>query len=180
MSIIKQVTPGHNVPEDINVIIEIPAQTGPIKYEMDKASGVISVDRFLATAMYYPCNYGYIPCTLSEDGDPADVLVVTPSPLLSGVVIRCRPIGLLQMIDEHGPDAKILAVPITKLTTLYQNIKTYTDLPQPFLASIHHFFEHYKDLEDGKWVKIEGWHGREAAEVEIKNSISRYEQRKPK
>lgn len=180
MSLIDQVTPGHDVPNDINVIVEIPTQSGPVKYEVDKASGVLSVDRFLATAMHYPCNYGYMPCTLSEDGDPVDVLIITPSPLLSGSIIRCRPLGMLQMTDEHGPDAKILAVPIPKLTTLYDKIQTHEDFHPQILDSIRHFFEHYKDLEAGKWVKVEGWHGPDAAKAEIISSVNRYEERKPK
>lgn len=174
MSLLNLVPPGSNVPNDINVIVEIPTQSGPVKYEVNKETGALCVDRFLATAMYYPCNYGYMPCTLSEDGDPVDVLVVTPSPLLSGSVIRCRPIGLLQMTDEHGPDAKILAVPVDKMTPLYHEIKTFEDLPSQFLATIRHFFEHYKDLEEGKWVKIEGWKGPDAAKAEITASVERY------
>lgn len=175
-----EINPGKDVPHDINVIIEIPTQGDPVKYEVDKDSGLLAVDRFMATAMYYPCNYGYVPCTLSEDGDPVDVLVVTPTPLLSGSVIRCRPIGLLQMVDEHGPDAKILAVPIDKLTTLYKNVKSHEDMPPQLLAMIRHFFEHYKDLEAGKWVKIEGWHGPEVAKTEIASSVERYKQQRNK
>lgn len=178
MSLFNNVIPGKDVPNDINVIVEIPTQSDPIKYEVDKDCGVLCVDRFLSTAMHYPCNYGYMPCTLSEDGDPVDVLVVTPCPLLSGSVIRCRPLGMLQMTDEHGPDAKVLAVPIDKLTPLYQNIKTVDDLPMQFLACIRHFFEHYKDLEEGKWVKVEGWTGLEVAKQEIIASVERYRSKK--
>lgn len=178
MTVLNQVSPGRDIPHDINVIVEIPTQSGPVKYEVDKDSGVLSVDRFLATAMYYPCNYGYMPGTLSDDGDPVDVLVVTPSPLLSGAIIRCRPIGLLQMTDEHGPDPKVLAVPMDKLTPLYSLIKTSEDLPAQFLASIRHFFEHYKDLEEGKWVKVEGWQGPDAAKKEISNSVQRYKEKR--
>ncbi len=174
MSLLNLVPPGSDVPNDINVIIEIPTQSGPIKYEVNKDSGALFVDRFMSTSMYYPCNYGYMPCTLSEDGDPVDVLVVTPTPLLSGCVIRCRPLGLLQMTDEHGPDGKILAVPVDKMTPLYRNIKTFEDMPAQFLATIRHFFEHYKDLEEGKWVKVEGWQGPDAAKAEIIASVERY------
>lgn len=165
--------PGDNLPEQINVIIEIPAHSEPVKYEIDKASGALFVDRFMATAMYYPTNYGYIPQTLSEDGDPVDVLVITPVPLVSGSVIMCRPIGLLKMTDESGVDAKILAVPVHKLSSLYNNIHSPEDVPEGLLNSISHFFEHYKDLEKGKWVKVEGWHGSKAAKEEILASINR-------
>lgn len=177
MNSITHVTPGKDVPNDVNVIIEIPTESGPVKYEVDKDNGLLCVDRFLGTAMYYPCNYGYVPSTLSEDGDPVDVLVYTPAPLLSGCVIRCRPIGVLQMTDEHGPDAKILAVPVEKLTHLYKKIKTYEDLPAQFLAMVRHFFEHYKDLEEGKWVKVEGWLGPDAAKAEILASVARYNEK---
>lgn len=165
---------GRNVPDEINVIIEIPMNGAPVKYEVDKASGALFVDRFMSTAMFYPANYGYIPKTLSEDGDPVDVLVVTPVPLANGVVIPCRPVGMLKMIDEAGPDAKLLAVPTTKLTKMYENIHTYTDLPRHLLLSLEHFFEHYKDLEDGKWVKLDGWDGIEGAKKEILSSIERF------
>ena len=168
------ISPGKDLPNDINVVIEIPAHTGPVKYEVDKDTGTLEVDRFLSTAMYYPCNYGYIPQTLSEDGDPADVLVVAPQPLLSGSVIRCRPIGVLGMTDESGGDAKVLAVPISKLTPMYDKIQTAEDFPPVLLQSITHFFEHYKDLEPSKWVKIEGWQGLEAARDEILSSVERY------
>jgi inorganic pyrophosphatase len=169
-----RVDSGNNVPEDINVIIEIPAHSDPVKYEVDKKTGAMFVDRFMNTAMHYPCNYGYVPHTLSEDGDPVDVLVVTPVPLISGSVIRCRPIGVLQMTDESGPDAKVLAVPIDKLCTSYRAIKTHEDMPEMLLAQISHFFEHYKDLEANKWVKLEGWEGPDAAKQEILDSITRY------
>lgn len=169
-----RVTPGRDVPNDINVIIEIPAHSGPVKYEVDKKTGSMAVDRFMSTAMFYPCNYGYVPKTLSEDGDPVDVLVVTPVPLISGSVIRCRPVGVLKMEDESGNDAKVLAVPVSKLTTIYDNVSSPDDLPQHLLAQISHFFEHYKDLEDGKWVKLTGWDNAEAAKHEITSSIKRY------
>lgn len=170
-----RVESGKKVPDEFNVIIEIPMHGEPVKYEVDKTSGALRVDRFMSTAMFYPANYGYVPATLSEDGDPVDVLVIAPVPILSGSVITCRPIGLLKMTDESGVDAKILAVPIPKLTKMYENIKTYEDLPKPLLLSLEHFFKHYKDLEEGKWVKIDGWEGIEAAKSEIVASLLRYE-----
>lgn len=165
---------GKDIPNDINVIIEIPAHSDPVKYEVDKDTGAMFVDRFMNTAMHYPCNYGYIPHTLSEDGDPVDVLVVTPMPLISGSVIRCRPIGILKMTDEAGPDSKLLAVPITKLCKLYEKADAPEAMPQQLLDQIAHFFKHYKDLEEGKWVKIEGWDGKAAAHQEILDSIERF------
>src|SRR5512139_4211271 len=152
-----RVSSGRNLPDDFNVIIEIPAHGEPIKYEVDKESGAMFVDRFMSTAMHYPCNYGYIPHTLSEDGDPVDVLVITPVPLITGVVVRCRPIGMLKMEDEAGGDAKILAVPIDKLSGLYRAIQSPRDLPEIATQQIAHFFEHYKDLEPGKWVRVATW-----------------------
>lgn len=169
-----RVTSGSNVPDDVNVIIEIPVHGDPVKYEVDKATGAMFVDRFMNTAMHYPCNYGYIPHTLSEDGDPVDVLVVTPVPLISGSVIRCRPIGMLKMTDEAGPDAKLLAVPTDKLCMLYCGVKTPEDMPPLLLSQIAHFFEHYKDLEQNKWVKVEGWAGPDEAKAEILASMRRY------
>lgn len=163
------------MPSDINVVIEIPADSDPVKYEVDKDSGAIFVDRFMGTAMHYPCNYGYVPQTLSEDGDPIDVLVVTPHPLISGSVIRCRPVGMLKMTDEAGPDAKILAVPGDKLTDLYSTVDSVRDLPTSLIAQIAHFFEHYKDLEPGKWVKTEGWVGVNEAHAEVLAGIERYQ-----
>ena len=168
-----KIKPGNDLPNHINVVIEIPCGSGPVKYEVDKTSGALLVDRFLATAMYYPANYGYIPNTLSEDGDPVDVLVLTPTPLLSGSVIACRPIGKLNMTDESGVDAKILAVPDTKLSTSYQHVKSPDDLDPLILQQISHFFEHYKDLEAGKWTKITGWSGVDAAKAEIMESHAR-------
>lgn len=169
-----EIESGRDVPHEINVIIEIPMHGEPVKYEVDKKTGALFVDRFLTTAMYYPTNYGYIPQTLSEDGDPVDVLVVTPLPLISGSIIRCRVIGMLKMTDEAGVDAKLLAVPITKICNMYQNVKTYHDLPRPLLLSLEHFFQHYKDLEEGKWVKVDGWCGPEEGHREILNSVTRY------
>jgi inorganic pyrophosphatase len=174
---IEKVTSGKNAPDEINVIIEIPLQSDPVKYEVDKSTGTLCVDRFLTTAMYYPCNYGYIPQTLSEDGDPVDVLVLSPFPLLSGSMICCRPIGVLEMTDEAGNDAKLLAVPIDKLSTLYRHIKTHEDVSPHTLATIAHFFEHYKDLESEKWVKIKGWQGLDIAKQEIMASIARFQKK---
>jgi len=173
MSFMK-VKSGRDVPNDINVIIEIPAYSDPVKYEVDKETGALTVDRFMGTAMQYPTNYGYVPHSLSDDGDPVDVLVISPAPLLSGCVIRCRPIGVLKMTDEAGEDAKILAVPVEKLTPCYKKVNTYEDISEDKLAKIAHFFQHYKDLEHGKWVKIEGWFGIEEAKKEIMDSIQRY------
>lgn len=169
-----KISPGQKVPQEVNVIIEIPAHGDPVKYEIDKATGTMVVDRFLSTSMRYPCNYGYIPQTLAEDGDPVDVLVLTPCPLISGAVISARPIGVLKMTDEAGVDVKILAVPSNKLSRDYENVKTLQDLPASRLESIAHFFEHYKDLESNKWVKIDGWLGHEEAEREIVKGLENY------
>jgi inorganic pyrophosphatase len=171
---LNKVSSGRNLPDDFNVIIEIPAHGEPIKYEVDKESGAMFVDRFMSTAMHYPCNYGYIPHTLSEDGDPVDVLVVTPIPLITGVVVRCRPIGMLKMTDEAGVDAKLLAVPVDKLCSLYTNVNKPEDVQPWLLEQISHFFEHYKDLEKGKWVKVEGWVGVDDARAEILAGVERY------
>ena len=175
-----RVTSGKNLPDDINVIIEIPSHSDPVKYEVDKETGAMFVDRFMNTAMHYPCNYGYVPHTLSEDGDPVDVLVVTPVPLISGSVIRCRPLGLLRMTDEAGPDSKILAVPIDKLCSLYRQMQKPEDMPPLLLAQIAHFFEHYKDLEPNKWVKVEGWENAPSAKAEILSGVERYKNAKDK
>lgn len=169
------IEPGRSVPNDVNVVIEIPSHSAPVKYEVDKESGVLMVDRFFSTSMSYPCEYGYIPQTLSEDGDPVDVLVVCPFALSPGVVIRCRPIGLLRMTDESGVDAKILAVPVDKLSPRYHHIQKPLDFGQDFLDSISHFFEHYKDLEKGKWVKVGNWEEVDAAHKEILASVKRYQ-----
>jgi inorganic pyrophosphatase len=170
-----RVTAGKKLPNDFNVIIEIPAQADPIKYEVDKETGAVFVDRFMSTAMHYPCNYGYIPRTLSDDGDPSDVLVLSPVPLITGVVVRCRPIGMLKMEDEAGGDAKVLAVPIDRLSGLYRQIQSPRDLPEITTRQIAHFFEHYKDLEPGKWVRISSWTDAEEAKREILDSVARYE-----
>ncbi len=169
-----RVESGRDVPRDVNVIIEIPMNSEPVKYEVDKHSGAIFVDRVLTTPMHYPCNYGYIPHTLSGDGDPADVLVVMPVPLIPGSVIRVRPIGQLNMVDEAGEDTKIIAVPVSKVFAAYDDIHSIDDLPVLTRDRIAHFFTHYKDLEPGKWVKLDGWSGREAAEAEILRSVERY------
>ncbi|WP_020483397.1 inorganic diphosphatase [Methylomonas sp. MK1] len=169
-----QVAAGGNIPFEINVVVEIPAFSDPVKYEVDKHTGALTVDRFMGTAMQYPCNYGYIPQTLSEDGDPVDVMIITPAPLLSGCVINCRPVGVLKMIDEAGPDPKLLAVPVSRLTPFYNHVADYKDLQPDKLAKITHFFQHYKDLEEGKWVCVEGWGGIEDARQEILASVGRY------
>ncbi|MDE2132265.1 MAG: inorganic diphosphatase [Betaproteobacteria bacterium] len=169
-----RVPAGRDIPNDFNVIIEIPMNGEPIKYELDKETGAMFVDRFMSTAMHYPCNYGYIPKTLSADGDPVDVLVLTPIPLITGVVVRCRPIGMLKMTDEAGGDAKVLAVPVDKLCNIYRPIQSPRDLPELTLNQIAHFFEHYKDLEPGKWVRIDGWVGQEEAKAEIQTGIDNY------
>lgn len=173
---LNDVSPGDKVPDQFNVVIEIPTNGAPVKYEIDKDSGALFVDRFMGTCMYYPCNYGYVPQSLAQDGDPADVLVITPAPLMSGVVIPCRAIGLLQMTDEEGQDAKVLAVPTKKLAAQYAYIQTTDDISDSFKSSIKHFFEHYKDLEEGKWVRVDGWESQQAALQEIKDSVQRYQQ----
>ncbi|UZE96730.1 inorganic diphosphatase [Alkalimarinus alittae] len=165
---------GENAPEDIYVAIEIPANSSPIKYEIDKDMGALMVDRFMATPMFYPANYGYIPNTLADDGDALDVLVVTPYPVVPGSVIRCRPVGVLNMEDEAGEDAKLIAVPHEKITRLYDDVKEATDLPQLLREQIKHFFENYKDLEKGKWVKVQGWGDAAAAKQAIVDSIAAY------
>ena len=175
-----RVNSGRDLPNDCNVIIEIPMNADPIKYEVDKETGAMFVDRFMSTSMHYPCNYGYIPHTLSDDGDPVDVLVLSPVPLIPGVVVRCRPLGMLKMTDEAGEDAKILAVPIDKLCRLYRKKKSYKDLPELVLAQFAHFFAHYKDLEAGKWVKIVGWVGVKDAKAEIMGGVKRYKAAKKK
>ena len=171
---LNNVKAGKNIPESFNVIIEIPMNADPIKYEVDKESGAIFVDRFMGTAMHYPCNYGYINNTIADDGDPVDVLVITPFPLFPGVVVSCRAIGVLQMDDEAGGDAKLLAVPEDKILPIYSKVQKPEDLHQLQLDQIQHFFEHYKDLEKGKWVKVKGWEGKEAAHKEILDGIERY------
>lgn len=164
---------GKNAPDEVNVVIEVPIGGEPIKYELDKAAGTLVVDRFLYTPMRYPGNYGFIPHTLSEDGDPADVLVANTRPILAGAVMAVRPIGVLRMRDEAGGDEKIVAVPISKLTQRYDRIKNYTDLPPITIKQIEHFFSHYKDLEPGKWVEFDGWGDAETARSLIREAIER-------
>lgn len=171
---LNNVPAGRDLPNDFNVIIEIPMNSNPVKYEVDKESGAVFVDRFLGTAMHYPCNYGYIPQTIADDGDPVDALVITPFPLPTGVVIRCRTIGMLQMTDESGIDAKLIAVPVDKLIPMYSKWQSPEDVPEMLLNQIKHFFEHYKDLEKGKWVKVEGWADAEAAKKEITAGAAAY------
>jgi inorganic pyrophosphatase len=173
---LQQVNTGDDVPNNVNVIIEIPLDGVPVKYEVDKVTGAIFVDRMLKSAMRYPCNYGYVPHTLCGDGDPVDVLVVMPLPLVPGSVIKVRPIGMLKMTDEAGEDDKIVAVPIDKVTGLYRDVSDVSDLPQMILDQIAHFFDHYKDLERGRWVKIGGWVGADGARQEILDSITRFDE----
>ena len=168
---LQQVTPGENAPEEFNVIIEIPMNADPVKYEVDKDSGALFVDRFLTTSMHYPCNYGYIPQTLAGDGDPADVLVITPYPLTPGVVVTCRPLGVLMMDDEAGVDSKLLAVPVDKVLKIYSHWHKPEDVNEMRRKTFEHFFQHYKDLEPGKWVKVQSWQGPEAAIREIAQGI---------
>ncbi len=167
---IKKISAGKNVPEDVYAVIEIP-QGSNIKYEVDKESGAVFVDRFLFTPMFYPANYGFIPNTLADDGDPIDILVVSRTSVAPGSVIRCRPIGVLIMEDESGQDEKILAVPVDKLDLKYKNVKEITDIPEAFLNEIKHFFEHYKDLEPGKWVKLKEYKGSEEAKSLIIKAV---------
>lgn len=173
---LKCIAAANRIPDDFNAIIEIPAYGHPIKLELNKDCGLLEVDRFMPTAMHYPCNYGFVPNTLAEDGDPVDVLVITPLPLPSGVLVRCRALGLLEMADEKGEDSKILAVPIDKVCPVYRHHYRQLDDVAPTLRqAIEHFFAHYKDLEDGKWVKIKGWKGIDAAAEELRSSIRRQE-----
>ena len=171
---LKSVSAGKNSPEEFNVIVEIPAHSDPIKYEVDKDSGALFVDRFMMTSMHYPCNYGYVPETVSDDGDPVDVLVITPFPVAMGAVVPCRAIGVLKMEDEAGQDAKLLAVPIDRVLPIYKHWRKPEDLAPERLHQIPPLFEHYKDLEKGKWVKVQGWEGPESAKQEIIDSAQRY------
>lgn len=165
----------NNIDEEVNVIIEIPANSEPVKYEVDKDTGTMRVDRFMITCMRYPCNYGYIPQTLGDDGDPLDALVIAPCPIITGAVISCRPIGMLNMEDESGVDAKILMVPSANVAKRYADRKNFDDFADYTLDPIKHFFSHYKDLEKGKWVKVQDWLDAEAARNEIKKCIAAYE-----
>lgn len=171
-----KISTGECPPDDLNVLIEVPLGGDPIKYEIDKASGAMFVDRYLYTEMRYPCNYGFVPHTLSLDGDPIDVMVVGNRPLVPGSVVRARPVGVLMMTDDKGQDEKILAVPHQKLTGYYDKIQSYTDLPQTLIDKIGHFFEHYKDLEKGKWTRIEGWGDVDRARELITQAVEREKQ----
>jgi inorganic pyrophosphatase len=164
---------GKNPPDDVNVVIEVPIGGEPVKYEMDKDVGTLVVDRFLYTPMQYPGNYGFIPNTLSDDGDPCDVIVANTRPIIPGSIINVRPIGVLKMTDEGGGDEKIVAVPSPKLTQRYANVHNYTDLPEITWKQIEHFFVHYKDLEPGKWVKLDGWGDAAEARKIIVEAIDR-------
>src|SRR5471032_2359620 len=170
---ISKIAAGRDLPHDINVIVEIPQGGDPVKYELDKASGALVVDRFLHTAMFYPGNYGFVPHTLSRDGDPIDVLIANTRAIVPGAVMSVRPVGVLLMEDEAGGDEKIIAVPSSKLTQRYDKVRTYSDLPDITLQQIQHFFEHYKDLEPGKWVKVLRWGGAEDAHRLILEGIAR-------
>lgn len=170
---INKITVGPNPPHEIHAVVEIPQGGYPVKYEMDKLSGAMFVDRFLHTSMIYPGNYGFVPHTLAADGDPIDILVVGQSPVVSGAVIRSRPVGALLMEDEAGSDEKILAVPVDQLYPFYAKVKTYTDLPDILCEQIAHFFQHYKDLEKGKWVSVAKWVGPDEAKQLIVEAISR-------
>ena len=168
---------GKNPPEDVNVIVEVPVGGDPIKYEMDKEAGTLVVDRFLYTPMTYPGNYGFVPHTLSDDGDPIDVLVANTRPIVPGAVINVRPIGVFKMEDQAGGDEKIIAVPVPRLTRRYEHIMSYTQMPEITVQQIQHFFEHYKDLEAGKWVKVVGWEGVESAKKELVDGLANYGKR---
>lgn len=170
-----KVPAGKDLPNDIYVIVEIPAESSPVKYEIEKDEDAIFVDRFMAAPMFYPANYGYINNTLADDGDALDVLVITPYPVIPGSVIRCRPVGVLNMTDEAGEDAKLVAVPHDKLTKAYKDVQDIDDLPALELARIKHFFENYKGLEEGKWVKVEGWEGADAARKAIEVAAEAYQ-----
>jgi inorganic pyrophosphatase len=164
---------GRDPPHDINVVIEIPQGGAPVKYEFDKASGALTVDRFLHTAMYYPGNYGFIPHTLAQDGDPCDVLVIGQTPVVPGAIVRSRPVGALLMEDEAGPDEKIIAVPVDALHPYHSGVRSYQDLPTILRDQIAHFFQHYKDLEKGKWVKVVRWIGPDGATALIREGMAR-------
>ena len=170
---LSKISAGRNPPADLNVVVEIPAGGLPVKYEMDKASGALFVDRFLHTSMFYPGNYGFIPQTLSEDGDPADVLVISAVPVIAGAVVRCRPVGALVMQDQAGPDEKIIGVPVDALHPFHTGVRTYSDLPAILLQQIEHFFQHYKDLEPGKWTRIGRWLDAGEAEALVLEAIKR-------
>jgi inorganic pyrophosphatase len=170
---ISKIPTGRNPPHELNVVIEVPLRSDPIKYEFDKESGAIVVDRFLYTTMFYPCNYGFVPHTLADDGDPVDVMVVGRMPVQPGAVLPVRPIGLLELEDEAGGDEKVLAVPVPKITRLYDKVRTWSDIPEIDLQRIQHFFEHYKDLEPEKWVRVGSWRDAEQAYAVINRAIER-------
>ncbi|MBP7710577.1 MAG: inorganic diphosphatase [Rickettsiales bacterium] len=170
---IEKIAIGKNAPHEVNVIIEVPMNADPVKYEMDKESGAIFVDRFIATPMYYPCNYGFVPNTLSDDGDPCDVLVVSDYPIVPGAVIAAKPVGVLIMEDEKGMDEKIIAVPAKKLNSQYEAVESYKELPESLVNKIRHFFENYKGLEKGKWVKVTGFEDAAKARQLIQEGIDR-------
>jgi len=169
---------GNDVPDDINVIIEIPAHGSPVKYHLDRESGALVVDRFMNAAVFYPCNYGFVPHTRSEKGGPVEVLAISPVPVVAGCVMACRPVGMLRMTDESGADNRILAVPASELYGLYDHVQTATDLPRELLAQIRQFFEHHKGLEPNKWVKVDEWVGPAEAKAEIVASQKRYQKSK--
>lgn len=171
--LVKNIKTGKDVPNTVNVIVENPANALPVKYELDKESGALFVDRFLATPMHYPLNYGFVPNTLSEDGDPIDVLVLSEYPITYGAVIPCKPVGVLLMEDEKGGDEKILAVPSEKMNSEYSKINEISEIPTILLDKIRHFFEHYKDLEKGKWVKVSGYKDAQAAKDKIMEAVNR-------
>lgn len=171
-----RVSSGTNPPDNVNVIVEIPLHGAAVKYELDKETGAMFVDRFLNTAMHYPCNYGYIPQTLAKDGDPIDVIVMTPIPIIHGAVIQCRPIGVLKMVDEEGDDSKIMVVPLDSVSRFSKDIYSYEDINPGSLSQITHFFEHYKDLEPNKWVKTNGWFGVKEAHEDILEAMKSYKE----
>ncbi|MBN3859517.1 inorganic diphosphatase [Neisseriaceae bacterium PsAf] len=172
---ISVIPPGKSFPDDFNAVIEISANSAPIKFEIDEESGAMAVDRFMGTSMTYPTNYGFVPNTLSGDGDPCDVLLITPFPVPPGVLVRCRAIGILDMEDDAGLDKKILAVPVEKLCPMYKKIQQLSDLPELLVQQIQHFFEHYKDLEPGKWVKIKGWGDVNDAKKELEDGVKNFQ-----
>ena len=173
---LNNLAPGRNIPDDLNVIIEISAHSAPVKYEVDKDTGLLHVDRFQATSMIYPFNYGFVPKTLCDDGDPLDMMVLAPFPIYPGAVVRAKPIGVLLMRDEAGIDPKILAVPVQKLSKLYDTVHDYTDIPLTTRESIEHFFKHYKDLDKGKWVELQGWQNKEKAHKIVEEAVSAYQE----
>jgi inorganic pyrophosphatase len=175
---LSKISVGVNPPEDVNVIIEVPMNSLPVKYEFDKQAETVVVDRFLPTAMFYPVNYGFLPHTLSGDGDPVDAIVLSQYPVLPRAVIRCRPIGVLMMEDEKGQDEKVLFVPVSKLTRYYEDVQEYSDLPRIHTEGISHFFERYKELERGKWVKVLGWGDSKTARRFITEGIERFNKSK--